>query len=128
MKKGWKIFFIAIGAFFLLAALVIGPTIYQGKQIANIMKDESLRADMEAVKGGDCSKLPEVEQKYSILREKLMAGCKNPVLKTAMVQYAQRAGKNITDVDVDLCAIASDPNSPIYSELNQLRQKCNQSN
>jgi len=127
MKKGWKIFFIAIGVFFLIVALIIGPTIYQGKQIADVMKDESLRADMEALKSGDCSKLPEVEEKYSILREKLKAGCKNPVLKTAMVQYAQRVGKNITE-DIDLCAIASDPNSPIYSELNQLKQNCTQSN
>lgn len=126
MKKGWKIFFIVIGVFFLIAALVIGPTIYQGAQIAKVINDESLRADIEALKSGDCSKLQEVEQKYSILQTKLKEGCKNPVLKTAMEQYAQKAGKNITDVD--LCAITSDPNSPIYSELNQMRQNCNQSN
>lgn len=82
MKKWTKriIWFCVI--LFVLFWVVIGVTIYQAKQVYNIINSEGqdLRADIFDVMDGNCSKILKVESDVAKVKIELKKSCANPFL------------------------------------------------
>ena len=118
MKNWLKIFLI------ILAILIIGIAIFgfmtynQAKGILDISKDNSLQTDINSLKSGDCSKLPAVEQDYSVIKEKINAGCSNPVLKPIIEKEAEKMNQS------NICEEIKNPDNELDKALAQIKTAC----
>ncbi len=69
--------------FFVLFWVIIGVTIYQAKQVYNIINSEGqdFRADIEDALNGNCSKIDIAEQSIVNVKIELKKSCANPFLR-----------------------------------------------
>lgn len=114
MNKG-----VIIGIVVLVVVLVgfVGYTIYQGlslqKSLSEVSIDE-ITSDVEALAGGDCSKIEEIE---SLINE-IKSSCSNPALKYIIEKKGAEAGQE------NICEEINNPDNEYLAKLNELKTDC----
>ena len=118
MKKWLKICLIIL-AILIIAIAVFGFITYnQAKGILDISKDNSLQTDINSLRNGDCSKLPAVEEDYSVIKEKINSGCSNPVLKPIIEKEAEKMNQT------NICSEIKNPDNELEKALAQIKTTC----
>ncbi|MDO8517448.1 MAG: hypothetical protein Q7S33_04980 [Nanoarchaeota archaeon] len=118
MKKWLKIFLI------ILAILVVGIGIFayitynQIQGVLEVVNDNSLQNDLNSLRSGDCSKLPVVEQEYTLMKEKISAGCSNPALKPIIEKEAEKMNQT------NICEQIKNPDNQLDKALTQIKTEC----
>jgi|SRR3989344_3071363 len=118
LLKALKVFFIILGVIFLLLAIFIGITIYQGKQIYNTINNDEFKADLDAVTKGDCRKLPELNIKIAELKQKISSACINPALRMVIVAQTKDFFQG------NVCQEINSPSNNINNIITQIEANC----
>lgn len=108
-----------IGIIVLVVILVgfIGLTVYQGISLQQSLKKVSIdeiTSDAEALVGGDCSKIPEIEN----LINDIKSSCGNPALKYIIGKKGAEAGQE------NICDEINNDNNEYIVKLNELKADC----
>ena len=72
---------IILGLGTLGVGIFVGISYYQATQVMELVNDNSLKEDVNALANGDCSKLPTVELKLAELESKVNNACGNFLIK-----------------------------------------------
>ena len=120
MKRGIKILLIVLLVLVLLVVGYVAFTAYQLVHVAKAFQDNGFTSDVEALAGGDCSKIPLIESKYSEVESTLRSACLNPASKAAIQGYV----KNTPLSGIDICAEIKNPNNRIKSALDLAKANC----
>jgi len=93
-------------------------TYVQYKGLMDAITDESLTTDLEALKTGDCTKLPSVESKADNFKSKVSSACWNPLMKMVIKsQSEQLTGQ-------DMCESINSEDNEFDVALAQAREMC----
>jgi len=108
-----------MGVVVLVVILVgfIGWTVYQGISLQQSLKKvsiEDITSDAEALAGGDCSKIPEIEN----LINDIKSSCGNPALKYIIEKKGAEAGQE------NICDEIGNDNKEYIVKLNDLKEDC----
>jgi peptidoglycan hydrolase CwlO-like protein len=106
-----------IGIIVVIIIGFVGYTVNQGLNLQQSLKEVSideLTSDAEALAGGDCSKIPEIEN----LIKEIKSSCKNPALKYIIEEKGAEAGQE------NICSEIKNPENEYLVKLNELKADC----
>ena len=106
-----------IGIIVVILIGYIGYTVNQGLNLQQSLKEVSideLTSDAEALAGGDCSKIPEMED----LIEEVKSSCKNPALKYIIEKKGAEAGQE------NICSEIKNPENEYTIKLEEIKADC----
>jgi len=106
-----------IGILVVILVCVIGWTVYQGVSLQQSLSEVSIddiSSDAEALAGGDCSKISDIEN----LIDDIKSSCKNPALKYVIEKKGAEAGQE------NICEEINNPNNEYLVKLNDLKKDC----
>ena len=112
--KTFYVVLVIIGIIVIGFGIFIANSAVQAKRAIDSIDLEGTAADFDAVREGDCTKLPGLEQKVKDAKEKILDACKNPTIDWVAVKVAGR----------DICLEVKNPNNEVEQELQELKEKC----